>query len=100
MLYGKKSPYRYHSKISRTRRLNRKSSNVYANCLHDRIQDQMINTFKYRNNIPMGSSVTTDTFMKYGSDKKTAQYVTSGHKTSAPTEYKPRREYAAKKAYK
>jgi len=38
--------------------------------------------------------------MKYDFDKKTAQYIRSGHKTSAPTEYEPRREYAADQAYK
>ena len=38
--------------------------------------------------------------MKYDSDKKTAQYIGSGHQTSAATEYKPRREYAAEQAYK
>jgi hypothetical protein len=33
--------------------------------------------------------------MKYDSDKKTAQYIGEGHQTSVPTEYKPRRQYAA-----
>jgi hypothetical protein len=80
--------------------LNKKSSKVYANCLHDRIQDQTINTLKYRNNILMGSSVATDTLMKYDSDNKTTKYVRSGHKTSAPTEYKPKRECAAEQAHK
>jgi len=43
----------------------------------------------YRNNILIGSSVRTYTLMKYNSDKKTAQYIRSGHQTSAPTDINP-----------
>ena len=38
--------------------------------------------------------------IKYDSDKKPAQYIGDGHQTSGPTEYKPRREYAAEQAHK